>query len=149
MPYSSDTHSMMSNEAIMRSGQIRQTIAAYDAAIRFAGNYYDAQLKRSKELAESANSQKLFGFILTYNQNVLNKTEPQIRSGILYQGQNELNRGERDAGGISNVEFRAREFALGILLPIFDSTKGTKTVDNLPTAVAKILRAISKAKPLR
>lgn len=147
IPYSSDTRSTMSDQAILRSGQIRQTIAAYDAAIRFASNLYAAQLNRSGELVESSNAKKLTGFVIVYNQNVLRKTEQQIRTDILYQGQNESNRGERDAGGISNNEYRARNFALNILLPIFDSTKGTKPAESLPSALAKILSALSKTNP--
>lgn len=147
IPYSSDTRSTMSDQVILRSGQIRQKIAAYDAAIRFASNLYAAQLNRSRELVESSNAKKLTGFVLVYNQNVLRKTEPQIRTDILYQGLNENNRGERDAGGISNNEYRARNFALNILLPIFDSTKGTKPAESLPSALAKILSAFSKTNP--
>jgi hypothetical protein len=147
LPYTSDTRSTMSDQAILRSGQIRQQLKSYDAAIQFANDLYWAQVRKSQELEGSSNAKKLFGFILVYNQNVLRNPETTIRTEILYRSQNERSRGERDAGGISNNEYRARNFALNILLPIFDSTKGTKPAESLPSALAKILSAFSKTNP--
>jgi len=138
-------HSTYNSRNLYRVEIITNRLRAYDYSIRCVDNLYKNYQNRIEKLVKK--SLCLSNYIINYKVNIQKKNESYMINqfeGALMQ---EENRGMRDAGGMSNAEYKARSFALNFLIPLFDAASNKKPVETLPEAVAKILQLLPKPKP--
>jgi hypothetical protein len=146
-----DTHSTIDNQTRYKAEQIKARTRAYDAAVSCVDTMYKKYQAKIMDLVNSAS--KLSGYIINYKATVeYIRDQAKMNTSFVIPNQMEENRGMKDAGGMSDTQYKMRSFALNVLIPIFDNAAKTNPYDSADITsdtdvLAKALEGIFKILP--
>ena len=135
-----DTRSTVDNHDSIEVQKIKATIKAYDDAIKCVDKMYWDYYRKIQDLDNS--SKHLTYYVLNYKIIYERKSQTYMENEYWAILAKERNKGERDAGAMSDSEYKISSFALDFLIPMFNSASDTLPAASLPEAIVKILQIL-------